>query len=372
MKVTFPRMGYLDIPLRSILQDLGLTVVTPPPCTARTVALGTRHSPEFACYPFKLNIGNYLEAFAQGADTILMAGGSGPCRFGYYAQVQREILTDLGYQFEMLVLEPPRGQIDVLLRQLAKLTGHPDLRTVWRAFRLGWEKINALDALERKAMATRAYEMQRGAVTRLLAKAVKEVDAAASVLETRLARRRGEEAMAAMAKKRRQALRIGIVGEIYTVLEPFANMRVAERLGEMGVEVERALFLGDWIRTNLFLDALGLRRERPQVRAARPFVNHFVGGEGRESVGNTVLYSKRGFDGVLQLGPLTCMPEIVAEGILPRVSRELGIPCMTLMFDEHAGEAGILTRLEAFVELMERRRRAKGERSEGGKMLSGN
>ena len=30
----------------------------------------------------------------MGADTILMAGGCGPCRFGYYSQLHREILRD--------------------------------------------------------------------------------------------------------------------------------------------------------------------------------------------------------------------------------------------------------------------------------------
>jgi len=367
MKVTFPRMGYLHIPLRAILAQFGVDVLLPPPFSECTVELGTRHAPEFACYPLKLSLGNFIEALDAGADVILMAGGSGPCRFGYYAQVQREILQDLGYQFEMLVLEPPRGQLELLWRQLAELTGHPHPALVWRAMRLGWEKIAALDALERAAFARRAFETSRGEITRLLTAAVAAVEAAGNVQETRQARLSGEEAMARAAKITGNVLRIGLVGEIYTVLEPFANMRLAERLGEMGVVVERALFLGDWIRHNLFLDTLRLRRERPEAHAARPFLNHFVGGEGRESVGHTVLFQKEGCDGVIQVGPLTCMPEIVAEEILPRVSRACGIPTMTLMFDEHAAEAGTVTRLEAFVELLARRRREREERAEGGK-----
>jgi len=46
------------------------------------------------------------------------------------------------------------------------------------------------------------------------------------------------------------------------------------------------------------------------------------------------------------------MPEIVAEAILPGVSTAMGIPVLTLIIDEHSGEAGILTRLEAFVDLL--------------------
>jgi predicted nucleotide-binding protein (sugar kinase/HSP70/actin superfamily) len=59
--------------------------------------------------------------------------------------------------------------------------------------------------------------------------------------------------------------------------------------------------------------------------------------------------------------PFTCIPEIVARSILPRVSRDLGIPVMSLILDEQTGLAGVLTRLEAFVDLLARRRMQSGE-----------
>ncbi len=107
MKVTFPHMGYLYVPVRSLLNSLGVEVIVPPAISQETITLGTRYAPEFACLPLKVNIGNFLEAKELGADTILMAGGVGPCRFGYYSQVQREILSDLGIDLDMIILEPP-------------------------------------------------------------------------------------------------------------------------------------------------------------------------------------------------------------------------------------------------------------------------
>ena len=87
MQVTFAMMGDFSIPLKSLFQNLGHGVIPPPPVTGNTIRLGARHSPELACYPLKVNIGNYIESLERGADTIVMAGGVGPCRFGYYAQV---------------------------------------------------------------------------------------------------------------------------------------------------------------------------------------------------------------------------------------------------------------------------------------------
>jgi len=54
--------------------------------------------------------------------------------------------------------------------------------------------------------------------------------------------------------------------------------------------------------------------------------------------------------------PFTCMPEIVAKNILPKVSNDMDIPVLSLAFDEQSGEAGIVTRLEAFIDLLKYRR----------------
>ncbi len=51
------------------------------------------------------------------------------------------------------------------------------------------------------------------------------------------------------------------------------------------------------------------------------------------------------------------MPEIVAQSILPKVSRHYDMPVLNFILDEHTGEAGMITRLEAFVDLLERRRK---------------
>ena len=123
MLVTFPHMGNAYIAMKSVLEDLGVDVLVPPPCTKRTLELGAKHSPELACLPLKLNIGNYIESLEKGAEVIVMAGGCGPCRFGYYAEVQREILQDLGYSFKMVVLERPQGNVRDFVKKLSMVTG---------------------------------------------------------------------------------------------------------------------------------------------------------------------------------------------------------------------------------------------------------
>ncbi|MEW6031339.1 MAG: CoA protein activase [Bacillota bacterium] len=380
MKVTFAHMGNLWITVKTILEDLGVEVVVPPRPSRRSLEVGVRHSPEFACFPLKMNIGDYIGAIERGADTIVMVGGVGPCRLGHYAQVQAEILRDLGYRAEMVILEPPRGHFSALLDKIRYLTGGKPISRVVRALRFGWEKLYALDCLDRALVRTRPLEVVPGGAAAAHRRAVAAVAGAAGVEATRRARDEGVTAVLAaggagaaweddgeagggLPGRNGTPLRVGIVGEIFMVAEPFANQDLERRLGEMGVEVTRALYVSDWVRINLLLDTLRLRRcSRQSVvkEAASPYLGHFVGGEGLESVGETVLYSRQGYDGVIHVAPFTCMPEIVATSLLPEVGRDLDLPVMSLFLDEHSGEAGLATRLEAFVDLLARRRARAG------------
>ncbi|HHV62188.1 MAG TPA: CoA protein activase [Firmicutes bacterium] len=363
MKVTFPHMGNLYIPLRALFENLGLTVIVPPKSSKRTLTLGTRNSPEFACLPLKVNVGNFIEAFELGADAVVMAGGVGPCRFGYYGEVEREILEDLGYNFEMFIIEPPQGRFREVLHELGRLVGRVTASQVIHAVRIAWEKLSSVEALERLAAKVRARELQKGSVTKALAQALKDIDKAETLGEIRTARLDGLSTISGVPQREDYTpLRVGIVGEIYVVLEPFVNLDVERELGEMGVEVERSIYLGDWIGLHVIKDMLRFGRGslKRVKRLASPYLQHFVGGHGIESVGHSVEYARKGFDGVVHLAPFTCMPEIVAESILPRVSKDLDIPIMSLIFDEHSADTGVVTRLEAFVDLISRRRSRLG------------
>lgn len=363
MKVTFPRMGTLDIPLKAFFTSLGIEVVVPPPISDKTISLGARYAPEFSCLPLKINVGNYLEAYEMGADTIVMAGGVGPCRFGYYAQVQREILADLGINYDMVLLEPPKGHLGETLRELWELTGRASPARIFRAGRLTWAKLKLLDEVERLTAKARCREKNEGQAGDVYRRALTWIDAAASPGEVALAGERIRRAFAGVELKDVVPLRLGLVGEIYTVLEPAANLYMERFLAKLGVEVERGIYLSDWVTSHLFLDTLRMRRgQRAVEELAKPYLGHSVGGHGLESISYSIQYARRGFAGVIHIGPLTCMPEIVAKTILPLVSKEWDIPILTLFLDEHSGEVGIQTRLEAFVEMLWARReqREKG------------
>lgn len=356
MKATFPLMGNSHIAIKALLQGLKLEVIPPPPISRRTLELGVRYSPEFACMPLKINIGNFIEALEKGADTIVMAGGWGPCRFGLYAPVERDILNDLGYDCEMVILEAPDSKLAEILKQLKSLGENVSIPEAYRAIRFAWKKLIAVEELERKLEYFLPRVNDKRTAEEIYEKGLADIDRAGNKMELEYIVASCREKWRELPQHNGEILKIGLLGEIYTVLEPGANYNISRYLGHLNAEVTRSIYASEWINDHLCGGFIKKSLHKEIIKSARPYVNYWVGGHGRETIGHAVDFARKNYDGVIQIGPLTCMPEIVAQAILPRVSENEGIPSMTLWFDEHAGTAGIYTRLEAFCDMLQRRK----------------
>jgi len=353
MIVTFPHMGTLSIVLKALFTQLGCQVLVPPPITKHTMELGTRVSPETVCLPFKLTLGNFIEALEHGADTLVTCGGEGPCRLGYYGVIQQKILEQLGYQFRMITVEP---NLIESYRQLKYVAPHTSWHQLYKAFQLAGAKMNLLDDISSEANRLRAGESVRGSINLLWEQAVREIDLAESCLAIKgLREDLLQKLQAVRVVQPLNPLRVAIVGEIYVMLEPFVNQNLERRLGDMGVEVSKTLLLSDYVKGHLLRRQSYLELYKKLSAIATPYLGHYVGGHGQKSIAYTILKKQQGFDGIIQVYPFTCMPEVVAKNILPKVSQDIDMPVLTLAYDEQTGEAGIMTRLEAFIDLLKYR-----------------
>jgi predicted nucleotide-binding protein (sugar kinase/HSP70/actin superfamily) len=357
MRVSMPHMGNLYIPLRALAQRLDLDFIVPPLTSQRTLSLGVRYSPEGMCIPFKLTMGNLIEAAEAGADTLLMPAGSGICRLGYYYKTQEQVLHDLGYDAEILCLGISQRKLFGLLELLKHLSNNAPWSKIISAFRFGLAKLNALDRIERAVQKVRPREQVKGTADRLFAQAVKATDQADDHHTLKRVQTDYLEQLDQVDRDdSAEPLVVGIIGEFYVLLEPFSNLDVEKELGRLGVEVRRSIFTSEWTKFSLFLNPLGVNEKDRLHKAAMPYLKRDIGGEGWETVGEKVLHAKD-YDGLIHLAPFTCMPEIVAQNIMP--STKENIPVLTILCDEQLGKPGMLTRLEAFVDLLKHRRRAK-------------
>jgi len=354
MKITFPYMGTSHIAFKMLVRDLGHEPVVPPKPSKKTLSLGTQNSPEFACLPFKILLGSYLEAIEQGAETVITSGGAGPCRAGYYGVLHQKILQDMGLNTKIIIMDSPyRDVFDFLgkIRSVIKPSG-VSWWTFVKMFKKGWEKLKVLDETEYLSHQIRPFELNKGETTRVFKQCLEIIDEAETLAQILEAHRETKMMMLGIPQDpNRRVLKVGIVGEIYVVLEPFANFDIEVILGEMGVLTHRSIYLSDWTR-----ESTGYESKESIVKAASQYIDELFGGHGICSVGNSILYAKKGFDGVVQLAPFTCIPEIVAKPILAQVTKDYGIPVLTVFLDEQTGKAGLQTRLEAFVDLLAQKR----------------
>ncbi len=350
MRVTFPHMGNLWIGIKAMADELGVDLVVPPPTSQRTLSLGVKYSPETACLPFKLTLGNMIEALELGADTIVMTGLYGPCRFGYYHKVQELILRELGYNNFQMVKQ------SLGIRRMVKyLTNGASLREVITGFRFGIAKLKTLDELERVVHKIRAIEQDKGSATRIYRDSIKAIDDAGDNQAIKLAKREYlQKLMSLPIVSSPDPLKIGVIGEFFVVIDPFANMDIEIELGKLGVEVRCPQSVWKTVNINLFAIALGLREKDKSHKAAMPYLSRHVGGDGWQSVGEKVLHATD-WDGLIHLEPFGCLPEIMARNIMPSTKEEL--PVLNIICDEHTGKAGIITRLEAFTDMIYRRKR---------------
>ena len=356
MHVSMPHMGNLYIPFKSLFQRLDVDFIIPPASNQHTLALGVKYSPEGACLPLKLTLGNLIEAAELGADTMLMPAGYGICRLGYYAKTQEQILHDLGYSIEMVTLGVSEHKLFGLLGIIKRLSNNAPWIKIISAFRFGLAKLNAVDRIERVVQRVRPLEQVRGTANGLFAKAVEDIDKSDDYITLKKVQTEYINLLNQIARDpQAQPLIVGITGEFYVVLEPFTNFDVESELGKLGVEVRRKTFISEWTKFSLFLNPLGMNEKNRIHKAASPYLKRDIGGDGWESIGEKVLHAKE-YDGLVHLAPFTCMPEITAQNIMPKTKEN--IPVLTMICDEQITKTGMLTRMEAFVDLLRRKRKA--------------
>lgn len=136
---------------------------------------------------------------------------------------------------------------------------------------------------------------------------------------------------------------VGLVGHPYVIYDPFVSMNVIRRLREMGASVVTADMLPAAITE----------------REAARFPKRVFWTLGRRLLGAGFHFLRSGtVHGCLHMRAFACGPESLIGEILERESaRRRDVPFATITVDEHTGEAGVLTRLEAFVDVVTRRRK---------------
>ncbi|MEW6539988.1 MAG: acyl-CoA dehydratase activase-related protein [Bacillota bacterium] len=369
--IGMPTMGHLDLAIRSALADCGVDSVKTPHANQEVLELGKHLSPEFVCLPFTITLGQMRWLLENGATHLLMVGGKGKCRLGWYAQVQEQLLRRLGYEFELIVIDSPlplRERWSDFRRTLKRTTNQASWLQILRALYAGYHRMAAIDQAESICHQVRAFESRPGTVDRLFAGFVRRVERAASTESVWMLLNEFRDQAEAIETEDTNPVRVRILGEIWVVLEAHINLHLESLLGKSKdprVWVDREISVTQWFHKNLFPTREATARKNQIKQAAFPYLETDVGGHGNFSVGLTALAAQEGIDGIIHLMPFTCMPEIVAQNIMVKLSEELDLPVLTFIITDQTGEAGFETRVEAFLDILKDRRTGRLKLEEG-------
>lgn len=365
-KISFPHMGTISYAWAAALRIIGCEPYIEPYTSKKALSLGTKHAPEAICLPYKLILGNFIEAIEGGTDYVAMITSPGCCRLGEYGKCIENALTDLGYETKYLELQLYDG-IKGLYNFLKSASGKNNPVLFTRAIIIAILKVFILDKLETMHSYYRAREIKSGEAEKHYLKCLKIIDENDTVLGLRKAEKQIKAEMAKVKiDSKREVLYVDITGEIYVVNDEFSNQNIEKELGRMGVQVRRSLtvssFLKDAIIPKVFRK--GETHLQRADRLAKPYLMRDIGGDALECVSDVAYANERGIDGIIHISPFTCMPEIMSQNIFPAMRENCDIPILPLIMDEQTGRAGYITRIEAFVDLMRRRKRRRKMESE--------
>lgn len=360
-KIAFPHMGTVSYAWRAALRKLGVVAFVPPYTNKKTLSLGTKYAPESICLPYKLILGNFIEAIEGGCDYVAMITSPGICRLGEYGQLIENVLSDMGYKdkyMEFSLYDGFKGMYDFMGKANPKATIFAKISAIYTVVRY----IFVLDRICSVLSYYRARELKPGTAEKAYSKGLELIDKTSSIKELKKA----EAETIKMIKEtpideNRDVLYVDITGEIYIVLDDFSNQNLNRELGRMGVQTRTSLTVSSFLKDAIIPKWLkkGETHLERAFRLAKPYLLRDIGGDSLESVSDVAFANERGIDGIIHVSPFTCMPEIVSQNIFPKMRENCDVPILTLIMDEQTGKAGYITRLEAFTDLMRRKKRKK-------------
>ena len=170
IKVAFPHMGTISIAWAAGLRKIGVEPYVPP------------YTSKKICLPYKLILGNFIEAIEGGADYVAMITSPGICRLGEYGTNIYNTLKDLGYKANYIELSLYDG-IKGLYKFLKEISGKNDPILILRAINITMRKIFAIDDLDKALSYYRARELKYGDAEKNYKKALRMIDKANSTRE---------------------------------------------------------------------------------------------------------------------------------------------------------------------------------------------
>ncbi len=349
--ISFPHMGNYSIPVEYLLHHIvDANILIAPKISSRTIELGTKYSPEFVCTPFKYTLGTFIEALDMKADILIQAGGG--CRYGYYSELQNQILEDLGYQFTYINLIS-QGKTDIckIYREFKKIDSHFHIIKALYYLFVTSKMVKYMDHVDDYIRMNIGFEIKKDSFIHANQLMLEDFKKAKGFFHLRhMYLKHFRKIKKIPIEKPSNCFKIGVIGELYTLMEPFANYDLEMILAKYGIEVKRY--------TNAHYLLFEKKKEvKKYLKYAREYIQYRMGADAADNIGRTKYLCTHDYDGIIHIKSSFCTPEIGAMPIINKICNQYDVPVLFFSFDANTSKVGIETRLEAFYDMIEMRRK---------------
>lgn len=302
--------------------DLGIKIVLSDVTTKQTMSEGAGLVVTETCLPIKVYVGHILNLISKGVDKIFVPSLQSVDNKIYNCSKIRG-LPDLirnVVKGSYTIIEATLDKSDKnhglyeFLAETVKPFGITDMKLIKRASKAGWRCYNNFFVMTKSGIPyskALSYALQGKVV---IANSVKEYP-----------------------------ISVALVGHGYNIYDERVCMKIFDKLEKMDVKVCTSLELSS---EQLDEGIASLGNEKYWANE-----DEMTGCAGHYLKDNKV-------DGVITITAFGCGPDSLMVERITRRAKQFNKPLLNLTIDEQTGEAGFVTRIEAFVDMLFRKKRA--------------
>lgn len=326
MTIGIPRgmSFYNDYPFYyGFFTDLGIKIVLSDITTKQTMSSGSSLVVTETCLPIKIYIGHVLNLLDKGIDKILVPSIQSIAPKIYNCSKIRG-LPDLvrnvvKRDFTMIEAtldksEKNQGLYEFLSEMVVPF-GITDMDKIKKASKAGWRTYNNFHIMSKSGM---SYQ-----------KAMNYALQGKVFIEN---------------QTKEYPISIALIAHGYNIFDERASMKIFDKLEKMDVKVYSSLQLSKE-QMDDGIKALGQDMYWANEREMTGAAGHFM--------------KDNKIDGMITVTAFGCGPDSLMVERITRKAKRFNKPLLNLTIDEQTGEAGFITRLEAFVDMLFRKKRAK-------------
>ncbi len=325
MRIGFPSAliapYYLTL-WKTFFTGLGHELVESGATTKSVLDEGVRNAVPEICVPVKIFVGHYLKLAASNVDLVYVPRLVTVKKWDTFCPKFLGLPDMLRHAF-------PEFESKILTHKLASKTEDIATRANFLplAARLGNTRRDAIRALDKAR--ERWLEFRRLTLEGL------------TVDQANRAALGGKKATAA-----EHPIKIGVLGYVYNLYDPAVSLDILKRLESQGASVVTFEMIAQ-----KDIDRQVDKFYKPTFWT---FTNKLLGA-------GYHFFEDPAIDGVIHVTAFGCGPDSMLGKLLDLDAARYGKPFMTVRVDEHSGEGHLQTRVEAFVDMIRRKKRLAGE-----------